>query len=256
MRGFLLSFMASIVVLVPNVGNAQVYSWPTPPPQVSAASADWQLRGDPIFFAGSFYYPTGPTVYFDGKVMARSGIFQAVPLYTDATLEPYSMVFVPIGGNIMRPYERKREGELAGTVGSRPPTFPIQRGGEGPSAIGTTGIQSAAFGPGDRLVIPEAVFAVGTGGTIVNRVATPTPTGGMQTRITMIPEPPRQPQGLWVEFEGAKWYHNGPTVSYDPDRFLPTGSYRGFPVYMDKNSSDTIYVSVVKDGPLAPYSKR
>ena len=30
----------------------------------------------------------------------------------------------------MRPYERRREGELAGTVGSRPPSFPIQRDGD------------------------------------------------------------------------------------------------------------------------------
>jgi hypothetical protein len=46
-------------------------------------------------------------------------------------------------------------------------------------------------------------------------------------------------------------------VSYNADRFTPVGSYRGFPVYKDKtDSSDTVYVTVVKDGPLAPYAKR
>ena len=45
-------------------------------------------------------------------------------------------------------------------------------------------------------------------------------------------------------------------MSFSPDRFEPIGEYRGFPVYRDKiGSSDDIWVSVVKDGPLAPYAE-
>src|SRR5687767_7786888 len=127
MRPYLMSFFLSVAVLVPNVGIAQVYQLPTPLPAVTAASADWQISGRPIFHAGNFYYPAGATVFFDGNVMYRTGVYLGVPLYVDATLEPYSIVYVPIGRNVMRPYERRRQGELVGMVGSRTPSFPIQR---------------------------------------------------------------------------------------------------------------------------------
>src|SRR4051812_46857087 len=95
--------------------RAQVYSYPTPPPQVTSANTSWQAQGEPVFYQGDLYYPTGPTVFFDGNVMTRTGVYRGVPLYEDATLQPYSIVYVPIGRNVMRPYERVRAGELAGT---------------------------------------------------------------------------------------------------------------------------------------------
>ena len=79
-------FVAALGV---NVSEAQVYRLPTPVPQATAASADWQIRGEPVFYAGDFYYPVGATVYFDGNVMVRVGTFQSVALYVDGTLEPY-----------------------------------------------------------------------------------------------------------------------------------------------------------------------
>ena len=112
MRPVLAGVALSVAVLVPNLGNAQVYLLPTPPPQVSAASEPWFYNGEPVFYEGDFYFPTGPTVYFDGNVMKRSGFYRGVPLYVDATLTPYSIVYVPTGGNVMRPYERKRAANL------------------------------------------------------------------------------------------------------------------------------------------------
>ena len=128
-----------------------------PYPATTAANAAWQLRGDPVFHAGAFYYPTGPTVFFDGNVMARTGTYEGVPLYEDATLSPFTIVYVPIGGNVVRPYERRREGELAGTVGSRPPSFPISATGEVPVQVGVPVI-TASFAPeagGFVPVIPQ-----------------------------------------------------------------------------------------------------
>jgi hypothetical protein len=62
--------------------------------------------------------------------------------------------------------------------------------------------------------------------------------------------------GVWLQFNGARWYSDGPAVSYAPDRFERVGDYRGFPVYRDRTSQgDRIWVSVVKDGPIAPYRK-
>src|SRR5438876_2648273 len=150
-------FVAALDV---NVSKAQVYRLPTPVPQVTAAAADWQIRGDPVFYSGDFYYPTGPTVFFDGNAMARVGTFQNVPLYEDSTLEPYSMVFVPIGRNVMRPYERRRTGELAGTVGSRAPSFVPAT----PFTPSPTGVEAQVI-PEAARVIPEAARPVGTSGT-------------------------------------------------------------------------------------------
>ena len=127
MRQLVLSLGLSVAVLIPTSGMAQVYLLPAEPPQVTAASTAWQINGEPVFYAGDYYYPAGPTVFFDGNVMVRSGTYRGVPLYADSTLEPYSVILVPIGGKLLRPYERKRTGELAGTVGSRTPSFPTPR---------------------------------------------------------------------------------------------------------------------------------
>ena len=57
--------------------------------------------------------------------------------------------------------------------------------------------------------------------------------------------------------ECAKWYSNGDAVAYSPNRFAQIGDYRGFPVYREKDDQkDAIWVAIVQDGPLAPYSKR
>jgi hypothetical protein len=96
----------------------------------TAESEDWYRRGEPIFVADTFYYPAGPEVFFDGNVMVRIAAYGRVPLYADVTVEPYSVVLVPIAGNRMKPYERRRAGDLAGTVGSRTPSFPVQRDSE------------------------------------------------------------------------------------------------------------------------------
>ena len=249
MRGFALSLFVSIAVLLPNVGSAQGGSiQPTPPPQISAAGAPWYLRGEPIFFAGNLYYPTGPAMHFDGNVMVQSSMYQGVPLYSDISREPYSLVLVPIGSNLMRPYLRRPEAGTAGTLGFLPPQFRTTRPGDLPAAVGTAPV--VAFAVGETPVAPEAARPVGTGGTIVS--AQPT-----RVRVETIPEPKTNRQGVWVEFEGARWYLNGAVASYDPNRFVPVGSYRGFPVYKEKSdTSDTIYVTVVRNGPLTPYTKR
>src|SRR5436853_2777834 len=127
MRPLVLSLFLFMMVLFPKLGNAQAYFLPTPPPQVTAANASWQINGEPVFYQGDFYFAAAPTVYFDGNVMKRTGVYRGIPLYEDSSLVPYSIVYVPVGGNVMRPYERKRYGELAGTVGSRAPWYPIQR---------------------------------------------------------------------------------------------------------------------------------
>jgi hypothetical protein len=92
---------------------------------VTANNESWYINREPLQFAGDLYYPAGAGVFFDGNTMVRSGHYNGVPLYTDTTLEPYSVVYVPLERGVMQPYERLRQGSLAGTTASRAPSFPV-----------------------------------------------------------------------------------------------------------------------------------
>ena len=257
MRHAILGWTLSVAVLIPTLGTAQVYVQPTAYPRVTAANAVWQVSGAPIFHAGAYYYPTGPTVFFDGNVMMRTGTYQGVALYEDATITPYTIVYVPIGGSVVRPYERRREGELAGTIGSRTPSFPIQRDGEVSVAegTGTTGLIVPSRNQGEPLVIPETV-AIGTRGSLVasdlpEPVAVPT-----VQRVALRGRVPSILQ-VWVPFNGTRWYSAGTAQPYSPDRFAKIGEYHGFPVYRAKaTGNDVIYIPSVEGGAVAPYKKK
>lgn len=251
MRSALPGCCLIVALGLPKVGNAQVAYRPTPAPLVTAASATWQINGEPLFFAGSFYHPTGPVVFFDGQLMARVGEYLAVPLYADTTLEAYSRVFVPIGGALMKPYERRRAGSLAGTVGSTTPSWPVQ-----------VATNQAAAGPQIEIaqVVPDIVRPVATSGA-TTPCACPVATAGTVAAagaigsLTSAP-PPIRNTGISIRFQGSEWFSAGPAVSFAPDRFERIGDHHGFAVYRDKrDETETIYVTVVTDGPLARYRK-
>src|SRR5215216_1529069 len=126
MRVFVRGFFLSAAVLLPKTGNAQVEQFRVPSPQVTAATADWQVNSAPIVVDRLVYYPTRGFRLFDAQVMAQIGIFGGVPVYADTTIEPGSVVYVPVGRDRMREYERRRQHELAGTTGSRAPSFPVE----------------------------------------------------------------------------------------------------------------------------------
>ena len=105
---------------------AQVHSRPTEPPIVTAENEQWYRQGEPLQVGGDVYYPAGPNIFFNGNTMVRTAHYNGVPLYADTTIEPYSVVLVPVGRGVMQPYERPRRGDLAGTTGSRAPAFPVQ----------------------------------------------------------------------------------------------------------------------------------
>ncbi len=238
MRACLTVIVLCVVVLVPRKGNAQAYSLPTPAPLVTAASADWQIRGEPVFYSGHVFHPTGPNVFFDGDVMVPAGIYRGVPLYRDVSLDPVGVVYVPIGGNLMRPYERLRSGDLAGTVGNLTPSFPIELDVEVSAAAAAPEIPTSASAMSvEQTVSPEgdsARRAIGTGGATLERPATyeePLPIDGASPANTV-------------------------AVPFSADRFTPIGDHCGFPVYRDKaGTSDEIFVTALKDGPVAPYKR-
>ena len=277
MRVFLLGLFLCLAVLFPKTGNAQVSHFRSPLPEVTAANADWQINSSPIAVDGVVYYPTRGFREFDGQVMAQVSGLDGVPIYADTTLEPYSELYVPVGGTRMRAYERRRDGELASTSASRVPSFPIIVGTE--PAPGQRIDETAAAAGGDRRVGYGAFdTARGIGAQFVGNAADrfggtaaydPGPTSATAATNTKdreaatrsmtrsIPRPGAN-NGIWLEFDNARWYAVGPAAAFSPDRFEPLGQYRGFPVYRDKTRRDgAIWVSVVKDGDaVAPYAKR
>jgi hypothetical protein len=183
-----------VAVLFPTLSNAQTAQFGTPRPQVSAATAAWQVNDEPMLVQGLVFYPTRDVRMFDAQVMTQIAVFQSIPIYADVTLEPFSIVYVPIGSDRMRTYERLRAGDAAGTTGSRTPTYPVAPiagvPAEGGVIVGTAGAASAT---------PPA--PIGSAGTTV-----PAPDRRpARTRIESIPRPSTATNGIWLEFNGARW---------------------------------------------------
>ncbi|MGE5243281.1 MAG: hypothetical protein ACM3SQ_03535 [Betaproteobacteria bacterium] len=247
MRAIAVGLVLSTAAFLPTTGHAQVYDFRTPPPEVTAASSMWQINSEPIVHAGLVYCPTSARVFFNPLVMQQVGVYRGVPLYADTTLEPYSLVFVPVGGYQMRQYERPRAGWMAGTVGSRTPSFPVQlRYNDFPYQ--RCGCDTCG-GSAGRAWFTVPVWEV-------PRAAAATPAApAAPVNLRSIPMPESN-QGVWIEFGGARWHNAGTAVSFEPGEFTRVGEYHGFPVYRAVNGPDTrIYVPVVIDGALTPYDR-
>jgi hypothetical protein len=243
MRSQMAGSMLVLALLWPDAGSAQMLMSPTPYPQVTAANAPWQVLGEPIAYGGALYYPVGPVVFFDGNVMTRSGMFEGVPLYQDGTLSPFTLIYVPIGGNLVRPYERPRDGALAGTVGTRTPSFPIQRDGEATSPFAPAYLVADTF---QTITAPEPVIAP--------VASVEPPEGAGHVTIGSVVPAPGTRTGFWLMFDGARWYSAGAPVPFSPELFAQVGELQGFPVYRNKvGDADTIFIRTIKDGPLARY---
>jgi hypothetical protein len=212
-----LGALVAAVVLLPKAGTAQVSPF-APPVEATAGSAAWQINGEPIVVQGLTYYPTRAFRLFDGQVMVQTGFFAGVPVYSDVTIQPFVEIYVPLGNGRMRVYERRPERDFGELVTA----------GTGGPSLPSSAVEHA---------LPIRMEPVHT--VIVTGVL------------------PSGDNGVWLEFEGSRWYSDGPAAMLTPDRFEPIGEYHGFPVYRDKNAgSAAIWVSVVKGGPVAPYAKR
>lgn len=251
----------------------------TPQPIVTAENESWYLSGEPLTYQGYFYYPIGALTAFNRNEMVRSGFYRGIPLYVRTTLEPWSVVFVPVSGGFMQPYVRRRAGEIAGTIGSTSPGLPIER--DDTSRALTDAPQMAqgpptnlADTPVDRPIgaAPAEPGAAGTmgrvgqgPGTAGTAGAVPAPSPGAGTRVVVLPAPrplvtaarPTGVNGAYVEFDSARWYNSGSTVELD-SRFRHIGDFHGFPVYVRGDDRSTIYIPVTTSARslVAPYSKR
>lgn len=230
---------------------------PTSPPLVTAQNESWYLAAEPIEWAGALYYPAGAPRYFDAYQMARSGSYRGIPLYTDATRGPYDVVYVPIGSDLMQPYMRPRTGELAGTASTLQPQFPVGVATEGNPTAEQAERQALAppvmARPYD--VMPGPEFA-----PPAQHEAPPQPTGttgrslALPGRIDSV-VPPTGINGIWVNYDGARWFLSGKPAEFDGSQFTRIGEYSGFAVYQRNGDASTIYIPSTP-GHLARYSKR
>jgi len=235
-----LGLMVVAIAGVATQATAQAIWQPTPPPLVTAENETWYRAGSAIEWNGSFYYPAGAARAFDPDAMVRAGSYRGIPLYTDTTLEPYSIVFVPISGRRVQPYERPRTGMLADTSGSVTPSFPPQTA----AALSLTSegyVAQAAmpptFAPPYELApasapAPSPQVPVGTSGT---SVITPAPAAARPSR------PSKTVSVVWIDYGGKRWTAEGKAVDLTPD-MQAVGNYRGFPVYAGGGDRSTIYV--------------
>lgn len=253
--------VVAVFVLLQIGGAGQSTLRPTPAPIVTAENEDWYLAGEPLLYAGQFYYPTGPNVFFNPREMVRAGDYLGVPLYTLTTIEPSSRIYVPLAGRLMKPYERRRTGDLIGTTGSTLPAAPVLGPYEpGPYEPLPTGIVQAPAPP---------VRAAPVLGTDYPPPVGAPPAGTPETAPTAgtVPDPPpgplvtaREPEGLqaiFVEFQDRRWFGSGSAVELVSAPFTRIGDYRGFPVYRRSDDETTIYIAVTRTADVvAPFTVR
>ena len=189
MRGFALSVGVCVAVLLPKTGNAQ---------PVNAAASEWQINSEPIPVAGLVYTPTREYRLFDNNVMTQIGVYEGVPVFADVTLEPWSVVYVPVGGEKMRTYNRRRDAEVGATSGvgalaaigavggGMPTTVPVGGTVGTAGAVGTAGSSVPSYAR-DSAFVPS-----------VERVRSPRP------RVEPIPAL-RLSDGVWLQYLGRRW---------------------------------------------------
>lgn len=276
------AFLYTVAILTTAMSpiRAQISTGPTPPPFATAEHESWYVNGAPISLNGTVYYPSGPIVHFNRSEMLPTGIFEHIPIYSRTTQEPGSIVYVPLPGGLMKPYERRRAGDLAGTTGSTAPGFPIVLPAEqarNPAiayeqAAGRIAVPrevaTAAFlygsvdaAPESALGTGEAPEAVGTRGSIAGSSATETSPDSYAARPRGALRTARRPVGLngvFIEFEGTRWFAAGPAIELEADKFSRIGDYAGFPVYQRSGEEGVVYVPVTPAAPglVVPYSTR
>ena len=239
------SLVVVLLLVAASSASAQVVSRPTDAPIVTAENDAWYRQREPVFFGGEFYAPAGAIVFFNGNTMVRTGHFNGVPLYADTTIEPHSIVYVPIDRGMLQPYARVPRRDLAATSGSSAPSVPARTAAPQPrtaasaftpeaGAVGTTGVARRA----------EPMTSVGTGGTIAVR-----PRGPAIETVRR----PRSNDGVWIELLGAKWVSAGPGVPLRASEFVRVGDYKGFPVFARQGLNEEIVYLPTAAGLLVPY---
>jgi hypothetical protein len=67
--------------------------------------------------------------------------------------------------------------------------------------------------------------------------------------------PPTGLNGIWITYDGQRWFANGNAIGLNEASFREVGSYHGFPVYRREGDESAIYVPTTP-GRVAPYKRR
>jgi hypothetical protein len=252
-----------IALLVASSAFAQVQSRPTDPPRVSAAEESWYQLREPMLLGADVYYAAGAVVFFNGNVMVRTGHYNGVPLYSDATLEPYSIVYVPIGRGLMQPYERRRSGPMAGMAGSRLSAFPIRLLGDpGPVVTATAPTQLPLTAGAIVSYTPETISFIPPGPVILAPGVAASPAVDVAlppvfvAKVILTPTLPQNNDGVWLRFNNERWVSSG-RAEPRTDAFAQVGTVDGFPVLRRVGGSDADLIFVPsRDGMVAPYRRK
>ncbi len=264
---------ACVLAITAAPAPGQMMSRPTDAPQVSAAGESWYQLREPIQYAGEAYYPAGAAVFFNGNEMVRTGHYNGIPIYADATQDPYSIVYVPIGGGRLQPYERPRRGDLAGSTGSRPPAFPVALRPDGPITPMAAGAPTnLPFSIGAiGAFTPELMTAVASA-LAVRTVAPACTCESAHTAAALAAIPiaapfhfdgvavitarrPDNNDGLWVRYDNATWVSRG-VAEPRTDAFTQIGERDGFPVFRKRDAGDDVIYLPSRDGLVAPYRRK
>jgi hypothetical protein len=254
---------APLVLLVVSLSAtspvvAQISMQSTAAPTVTAENESWYVTNDPVVFAGNNYYPAGPSIHFLANEMVLSGFYRGVPLYTRTTIEPYSIVFVPVAGGLMRPYERRRSGDLVGTTGSSIPSLgveipsafsaPSRIQAAGPPFVETSGVVSESPSQAPNVETQPPASLSYSGG--VSNGGLTAPQGKRVGR--------RPANGVYVEFNNQRWYSSTPPKSLDAGTLRRVGEWHGFPVYTSATTGPSIIYIPVSQGSeaYAAYSRK
>jgi hypothetical protein len=193
----------------------------------SAAVAQGLGPNEPVVIAGATYYPSGPTVFFDGATMVHIGSYKGVPVYVDPTRDPYNVVYLSIGTKLMRPYERPRADRAADLLVPPPPSAPVEVE-EPPAAVDLVAARPEDYAPPP--VPPHQVAPARSSYSS-----------------------PGDNRGIWIAFENRIWVL-ADRRPYSVDVLKRAGDYHGFAVFRDPAHKDQIYVSSGADDFLARYA--
>ncbi len=246
--------LVAVLVAFGSPASAQIQSRPTDPPLVTAATESWYLLREPVQFAGELYAPAGPPVFFNGNTMVRSGHYNGVPLYTDTTIEPFSVVLVPISRGLLQPYTLMPPTQAVLLMAPVAPTAPPLS----PGAI-------SVYTPETSIYIPETAGTVGVGAPLVatrdargpeaeiigtSSIAAP----GRQTAVPIVTmRRPENNDGVWIMFGGEKFVSAGAAIPLGSADFVQVGEYAGFPVFARSDFTQDVIYLPSRDDLIAPY---
>lgn len=230
--------IAAALATLPAAAAAQVTMRPEREPARVAGQEAWYRAGEPVLYRTERFYPAGAQVFFNPTVMVLAGEFRGVPIYVDPTEEAGSIVYVPIGNGLMQPYERLRAGDLAGTSGSRTPSFPPETSSPlGESvAVGTAGVMPPAPPVGDAALATPAVARA--------RAA---------ARMTTIASGSSRGRGIWIEWDGRAYRAAGGSVRVGP-QLVPIGTFNGRTVFRGPEGGTTIWIETAQ-GLASPWRR-